>query len=137
MLKKINLHFDCPFEVSTLKAAFEYKGPIRALMVEVKLVVGLQFFIVSVKFWHATFVSKLASILIVPSWSTVGSLQLIGQVKGIENVALLIRFVNKTLGLLGQRRKLDCISLIDELIVRVFVIIGGGFNAVVDYRELP
>ena len=106
-------------------------------MVEVKLVVGLQFFIVSVKFWHATFVSKLASILIVPSWPTVGSLQLIGQVKGIENVALLIRFVNKTLGLLGQRRKLDCISLIDELIVRVFVIIGGGFNAVVDYRELP
>ena len=48
LLKRINLHFDGPFEVATLKATFEYEGPIGALMVEVKLVVGLQFFIVPV-----------------------------------------------------------------------------------------
>lgn len=100
-VKENKLHFDGPFEVSTLKPAFKNEGPIRALMVEVKLVVGLQFFIVPVKFWHATFVSELAGILIVPSWPTVGTLQLIGQVKRIENVALLIRFVYKSLGLLG------------------------------------
>jgi hypothetical protein len=94
LLKRINLHFDGPFEISTLKTAFENEGPIRALMVEVKLVVGLQFFIVSVKFWHATFVSELVRILIVPSGSTVGTFQLVRQVKRIENVPLLIRFVN-------------------------------------------
>lgn len=94
MLKRINLHFDGTFEVSTLKAAFEYEGPIGALMVEVKLVVGLQFFIVPVKFWHATFISELVNILIVPSRPTVGTFQLVRQVKRIENVALLIRFVN-------------------------------------------
>jgi Ca2+/Na+ antiporter len=93
LLKRINLHFDGPFEISTLKATFEYEGPIGALMVQVKLVVGLQFFIVSVKFWHATFVSELVRILIVPSGSTVGTFQLVGQVKRIENVALLIGFV--------------------------------------------
>ena len=48
LLKRINLHFDGPFEISTLKTAFENEGPIGALMVEVKLVVGLQFFIVPV-----------------------------------------------------------------------------------------
>ena len=100
-VKENKLHFDGPFEVSTLKAAFKNEGSIRALMVEVKLVVGVQFFIVPVNFWHATFVSELAGILIVPSWPTVGTLQLIGQVKRIENVALLIRFVYKSLGLLG------------------------------------
>lgn len=100
-VKENKLHFDGPFEVSTLKAAFKNEGPIRALMVEVKLVVGLQLFKVPVKFRHATFVRELAGILIVPSWSTVGTLQLIGQVKGIENVALLIGFVHKSLGLLG------------------------------------
>jgi Ca2+/Na+ antiporter len=93
LLKRINLHFDSPFEVPALKAAFEYEGPIGSLMVEVKLVVGLQFFIVPIKFWHATLVSELARILIVPSGPTVGTFQLVGQVKRIENVALLIGFV--------------------------------------------
>lgn len=135
-VKENKLHFDGPFEVSALKAAFKNECPIRALMVKVKLVVGLQLFIVPVKFRHATFVRELAGILIVPSWSTVGTLELIGQVKRIENVALLIGFVYKALGLLGQWWELDGISLIDELIVRVFVIIGRGFNAVIDHREL-
>jgi hypothetical protein len=70
-------------------------------MVEVKLVVGLQFFIVPVKFWHATLVSELVRILIVTSGPTVGTFQLVGQVKRIENVPLLIGFVHKALGLLG------------------------------------
>ncbi len=70
-------------------------------MVEVKLVVGLQFFIVPVKFGHATFISEFVGILVVASWPTIGTLQLIRQIKRIENVALLIRFVNKTLGLFG------------------------------------